>query len=61
MSDDPIVEETRAIRAEIVRECDEDVHTFFEYLRKREKENQHEVVTLKPNAPESSMEGATSR
>jgi hypothetical protein len=61
MSDDPIVEETRAIRAEIVRECGEDIHTFFECLRKREKENQHAVVTLKPNAPEPSMEGAAAR
>jgi hypothetical protein len=61
MSDDPIVEETRAVRAQIVHECGEDIHTFFEYLRQREKENQQEVVTLQPNAPESRMEGATSR
>ena len=48
MSDDPIVEETRAARAEIVSECGEDVHTFFEYLRKRERERGRDVVTLEP-------------
>ncbi len=48
MSDDPIVEEIRAARAEIVSECGDDVHTFFECLRKREREHERDVVTLEP-------------
>ncbi len=61
MSDDPIVEETRAARAEIVRECGEDVHTFFEYLRERERTNKRSVVNLEPVAPEDSMHGSSAR
>ena len=61
MSNDPIVEETRAARAEIVRECGEDVHTFFEYLRERERANHRNVVTLDPVAPEPGMTGSSAR
>jgi hypothetical protein len=61
MSDDPIVEETRAARAEIVSECAENIHTFFEYIRDRERKNPAGVVTLKPNVPESIMLGSTAR
>lgn len=61
MSDDPIVEETREARAEIVRECGEDVHAFFEYLRERERKNKRSVVTLEPIAPEQSMQGSSAR
>lgn len=58
MNEDPIVEETRAARAEIVAECGEDVHTFFEYMRQREKDSGQTVVTLEPNAPEPSLRDA---
>ena len=61
MQDDPIVEETRAARAEIVEECGEDVHTFFEYIRERERRNPRGVVTLEPVAPEPDMQGSASR
>lgn len=61
MLDDAIVEETRAARAEIVSECGEDVHTYFEYLRERERKNPRGVVTLEPNAPEPSMQASGSR
>jgi hypothetical protein len=61
MSDDPIVEETRKARAEIVRECGEDVHAFFEYLRERERTNKRSVVTLEPVTPEESMHGSSAR
>lgn len=61
MPDDPIVEETRAARAEIVEECGEDIHQFFEYIRARERKNPQGVVTLAPNAPEPSMQHSSSR
>jgi hypothetical protein len=61
MSDDLIVEETREARAEIVHECGEDVHVFFEYLRERERKNKRSVVTLEPIAPEQSMHGSSAR
>ena len=61
MPNDPIVEETRAARAEIVDECNSDVHTFFEYLRERERRNPRGVVTLEPVALEPIMQGSSSR
>lgn len=61
MSNDPIVEETRAARAEIVRECGEDVHAFFEYLRERERANNRSLITLDPVIPEPSMTGSAAR
>jgi hypothetical protein len=61
MSDDPIVEETREARAEIVHECCEDVHTFFEYLRERERTNKRTVINLEPVTPEESMQGSSAR
>jgi hypothetical protein len=49
---DPIVEETRAARKEIVEECGEDIHAFFEHMRARERQHIEDVVTLDPNEPE---------
>lgn len=49
---DPIVEETRAARKEIVEECGEDIHAFFEHMRARERQHIEDVVTLAPNEPE---------
>jgi hypothetical protein len=50
MANDPIVEETRAAREQIVVECGEDVRAFFEYLRKRERQNPTGVVILDSNS-----------
>jgi hypothetical protein len=61
MANDVVVEETRAARAAIVTECNEDVHEFFEYLRTRERKNPHAVVTLEPNVPEPLMQSSNSR
>jgi hypothetical protein len=61
MQDDPIVEETRQARAEIVDACGEDVHTFFEYLRERERHNSRGVVTLEPVAPDAIMQTSSAR
>lgn len=52
MWQDPIVEETREARFQLVQECGEDVHAFFEYLRARERQHSEAVVTLEPNEPE---------
>ncbi|MEA2239822.1 MAG: hypothetical protein QOC81_4546 [Thermoanaerobaculia bacterium] len=61
MSDDPIVEETRKAREEIVAACGEDVHAFFEYLRERESRSQRAVIALAPNGPEPGMHASESR
>lgn len=58
---DPIVEETRAARKEIVEECGEDVHAFFEYLRARERQHIEDVVTLDPNDPEPDIRHGAAR
>jgi hypothetical protein len=55
MLNDPIVEETRAARAQLVEQTGESIHAFFEYLREREKHDREGVVTLPPNAPEPTM------
>ena len=52
MWQDPIVEETRAARKEIVEECGEDIHAFFEFMRARERLHIEDVVILDPNEPE---------
>ena len=61
MWEDPIVEETRAARAELVEQAGESIHAFFEYLREREKHDTEGVVTLPPNVPESSTRHVASR
>jgi hypothetical protein len=61
MWEDPIVEETRAARAELVEQTGESIHAFFQYLREREKRDTEGVVTLPPNAPEPSMRDVASR
>ena len=52
MWQDPIVEETRESRRQIVEECGEDIHEFFEFTRARELQHVEDVVTLEQNAPE---------
>lgn len=52
---DPIVEETRMAREEIVEECGEDVHAFFEFLRARERRHPEDTVTLQANEPEADL------
>lgn len=61
MWQDPIVEETRESRRQIVEECGEDIHKFFEYLRAREQQHIEDVVTLEPNTPEPDVRHAASR
>ncbi len=61
MWQDPIVEETREVRRQIVEECGDDIHTFFEYLRAREQRHVEEVVTLDPNEPEPDIQHVAAR
>ncbi|HUP61114.1 MAG TPA: hypothetical protein VNA69_11905 [Thermoanaerobaculia bacterium] len=58
---DPIVEETRKARAEVVAPFGENIHEFFEYLRKREGQSDRAAVTLQPNTPEPTVPQAASR
>jgi hypothetical protein len=61
MWEDPIVEETREARKQIVEECGEDIHAFFEHLRARERQHIEDVVTLNPNEPEHYIHHVASR
>ena len=61
MWNDPIVEETRQAREEIVEECGEDIHAFFEFLRARERRHPEDMVTLQPNAPEDDLSRTAAR
>jgi hypothetical protein len=53
MPEDAIIDEIHRVRGEIAAEFGNDVHALFEYLRKRERTDSKEVVTLQPIAPES--------
>jgi hypothetical protein len=52
MWSDPVVEATRQARAEVVAPFNEDIHSFFEYIRERERKNGEPSITLEPNPPE---------
>ena len=40
---DPIVQETRKAGEELARQADYNIHTFFQKLRKNEKERLYEI------------------
>jgi hypothetical protein len=61
MWDDPIVEEIRRARQEVVERFGDDIHAFFEYLREREASEKNPVVTLTPTQPDPEMIGVASR
>ena len=42
---DPIVEEIRAVREQIARECHYDIGEIMAYFRKRQEANAHRLVT----------------
>jgi len=48
MSDDPIVEEVRAIRDKLAAECDYDVDKIFRRLRQSQAESGREYVSHPP-------------
>jgi hypothetical protein len=52
MREEPVVEEIHRVRREISAEFNDDVHTFFEYLRQREAERPDQVVTLERILPD---------
>ena len=61
MWSDPIVDETRRAREEVVAPFGENIHQFFEYIRERERQSTAPVVTLEPNAPEQLTHNIASR
>jgi hypothetical protein len=53
MWEDPIVNDTRAARAELFARFNQDLAALCEYLREKEREHGARVVTLKPRRPEA--------
>jgi hypothetical protein len=49
---DPIVEEVRSAREELLAECDLDLEKLAAYLRERQRAGGRQAVTLRPRAPE---------
>jgi hypothetical protein len=58
---DPIVDETRKARESVVQPFGENIHAFFEYIRERERQSGVSVVTLEPNAPETTAPSIAAR
>jgi hypothetical protein len=52
MWSDPVVEATRQARAEVVAPFKENIHSFFEFIRERERKSSEPAVTLPPNPAE---------
>ena len=61
MLSDPIVDEIRKARESVIQPFGENVHAFFEYIRERERQSDVHVVTLEPNAPETSTTSIAAR
>jgi hypothetical protein len=61
MWEDPIVEETRRARMEIVEACGEDIAEFFRFIRERETHHAQDFVTLPSNRPEPVTRESESR
>jgi hypothetical protein len=61
MSNDPIVEEIRKARAELIAPFGEDMHAFFEYIRQRERESGDNPVTLERIASDPETQSISSR
>lgn len=61
MWEDPIVEETREARRELVKQFGEDIHAFFEHLRTCEAAEKELVVSLSPNPADPALQDVTSR
>ena len=45
MCDDPVVKEVRKAGEELARKANYNVHTFFENLRKKEKEESRKIIS----------------
>ena len=45
---DPIVEEVRAVRRDLLEEAGGDLHLLCEYLRKKEQEHKDRLVSRPP-------------
>jgi hypothetical protein len=53
MWEDPIVNETRAAREELLKQFDYDLDALCDYLQKLESESEKKAVTLEPRRPQS--------
>ena len=51
MCNDPIVSETRKAGEELARKANFNVHTFFENLRRKEKEEDRKTVSRTTKSP----------
>ena len=54
MWEDPIVKEIREVGAKIAKECDYDMHKFFELMRKNQRKSGKKAITkeeLKKSEP----------
>jgi hypothetical protein len=54
---DPTIERVRAARRAIAEECGDDVHSLFEWARKREAEHPERVVGYETDRKERSGRG----
>jgi hypothetical protein len=54
MWEDPIVEETRKLRAEYLAEFDHDLEALVRDLKQKEQQGGRKVVSLPPRKPERS-------
>lgn len=52
MADDPIVDEVRRARARLAERCDHDLRKIVEYIKERERESGHRLVSRPPNRVE---------
>jgi hypothetical protein len=55
MWQDPIVEETRAAREELLKRFDYDLDALCAYLRQLEAQDDKKAVTLEPRSPASQL------
>ena len=51
MHEDPIVAETRRLRAEMMKDVGDDLDLLFEYLKKREQTHPERLVNFPPRRP----------
>lgn len=58
MWEDPIVKETRELRASYAAKCNNDADTIFEDLIKRQKISKRKGVSMPPRHPRKEMRAA---
>jgi len=51
MHEDPIVSETRKLRAEMMNECGDDLDALVEHLKRREQLHPDRLINFPPRRP----------